>query len=286
MATRYISTTGNDTTGDGTEGNPWATIAKAYASSASGDTIVAAAGTYAMYGQQAWQKNLTLIGAGSTLTILDGGGGYSQLTANYASTICVFQDLQFYRFGGTYRLIDIFGGCDWTFRRCGFRSCYPLGNNQGGLIASGQGMSGVETITIDACWFYDCDCYDAGESTVVNLAAFGATQHNLNVFNTLFLFTTSGARQFNNWLMLRWAHTFNLTIKNNIFYSNSGTSVGGIRDYSGSAVLVLDFENNCWSGVTQQPGTGDILADPLLWDVGSLDFRLRAKDGSGNPNPS
>lgn len=39
MATKYISTTGNDTTGDGSLGNPWATLDKAYAACASGDTV-------------------------------------------------------------------------------------------------------------------------------------------------------------------------------------------------------------------------------------------------------
>lgn len=38
--TRYVHTvTGNDTTGNGTEGSPWATLAKAHTSSSDGDTI-------------------------------------------------------------------------------------------------------------------------------------------------------------------------------------------------------------------------------------------------------
>ncbi|MFA5130623.1 MAG: right-handed parallel beta-helix repeat-containing protein, partial [Patescibacteria group bacterium] len=47
MAEFFIAPTGSDTTGDGSQATPWASIAKAYASSASGDTIRAAAGTYA-----------------------------------------------------------------------------------------------------------------------------------------------------------------------------------------------------------------------------------------------
>jgi hypothetical protein len=45
-ATYYLSTTGNDTTGNGSEALPWASMAKAEASAANSDTIRMAAGTY------------------------------------------------------------------------------------------------------------------------------------------------------------------------------------------------------------------------------------------------
>jgi hypothetical protein len=46
MPTYYVAKTGNDTTGDGSKENPWATMAKAEASGANGDTVHVAAGTY------------------------------------------------------------------------------------------------------------------------------------------------------------------------------------------------------------------------------------------------
>ena len=46
-ATRYVSqTTGSDTIGDGTSGNPWATIQHALNYASSGDTVRVAAGDY------------------------------------------------------------------------------------------------------------------------------------------------------------------------------------------------------------------------------------------------
>jgi parallel beta-helix repeat protein len=44
--TYYVTTTGNDTTGDGSEDYPWATITHAIGQATSGDTIIVAAGTY------------------------------------------------------------------------------------------------------------------------------------------------------------------------------------------------------------------------------------------------
>jgi nitrous oxidase accessory protein NosD len=60
-ADRYVSPTGNDATGDGSSGNPWATIQHAINSSAAGDVIYVAAGTYSQ--QLTINKSLTLRGA-------------------------------------------------------------------------------------------------------------------------------------------------------------------------------------------------------------------------------
>ena len=44
--TYYVALTGNDTTGDGSETNPWRTIQKAANTMAAGDTVYIRAGTY------------------------------------------------------------------------------------------------------------------------------------------------------------------------------------------------------------------------------------------------
>ena len=48
MATYYVATTGNDTTGDGSSGNPWATPGKAAASAGVDDIIYVKSGTYSL----------------------------------------------------------------------------------------------------------------------------------------------------------------------------------------------------------------------------------------------
>ena len=47
--TNYVATTGSDTTGDGSEGNPWATITYSLTQVIAGDTIIVAPGTYVEY---------------------------------------------------------------------------------------------------------------------------------------------------------------------------------------------------------------------------------------------
>jgi len=59
--TYYVATTGSDATGDGSAGNPWATIQYAIDQTTSGDTINVAAGTYAE--AVSVTESVTLLGA-------------------------------------------------------------------------------------------------------------------------------------------------------------------------------------------------------------------------------
>ena len=60
MAIYYVSKSGNDTTGDGSQGNPWLTVQKAYStvSTAGGHTINVGAGTYAENTSGTWLLQL------------------------------------------------------------------------------------------------------------------------------------------------------------------------------------------------------------------------------------
>ncbi|HUU63503.1 MAG TPA: right-handed parallel beta-helix repeat-containing protein [Dehalococcoidia bacterium] len=67
----YVSTTGSDTTGDGSAGNPWGNISYAVGQAASGTTIHVAAGQYNEH-DITINKSLTIQGAGEGGTIVDG----------------------------------------------------------------------------------------------------------------------------------------------------------------------------------------------------------------------
>jgi len=65
----HVATNGSDTSGDGTEGNPFLTIAAAVAASASGDVILVGPGTYAA---ATLPDGVSLLGASLHRTVLTG----------------------------------------------------------------------------------------------------------------------------------------------------------------------------------------------------------------------
>jgi len=79
----YVATTGNDTTGDGSIGNPWATPAFGAASVSAGDTLYIRAGTYDITtpennnysGVAPHADNVTIAGYTGETAILRGNGG-------------------------------------------------------------------------------------------------------------------------------------------------------------------------------------------------------------------
>lgn len=70
----YVATTGSDTTGDGSSGTPFATIAHAHSVATSATTIYVFSGVYNATSVTITKSNITLQGYGSTKPILDAGG--------------------------------------------------------------------------------------------------------------------------------------------------------------------------------------------------------------------
>jgi hypothetical protein len=69
--TIYVSTSGNDSTGDGSAGNPYRTIGKGISMAVIGDTVSVDAGTYSE--NMAMQSGVVIQGTGADDTTIKGG---------------------------------------------------------------------------------------------------------------------------------------------------------------------------------------------------------------------
>jgi hypothetical protein len=136
VANFYVSTTGNDTTGTGTQLNPWRTIAFACGASsdvAAGDTIWVRGGTYA--------EGITIGKSGTTnapITVRNFTGEAVNVTTGNANGIFYFGNRN-----------------NWTVH--GFEIS---GATAGAGVFIEDGDDANQTTTIDGCHIHDCDSSD------------------------------------------------------------------------------------------------------------------------------
>lgn len=268
MATYYISPAGNDTTGDGSSGNPWLTFSKFLSSSASGDTCSAANGTYTFVSGLVI-NNRNLIAANTGLAVFSNGIG---VVWSFVNTVNIT--------GIKFSNLTYTGGSDWhlfggnnanfaaTFTNCTFQN-FTLDGTSAVFAGSRQAAEITTSMTFVNCLFDNIK----NDNTGVTDALFSNSLANTTTLAmtgcTIYPRQTGVTAL--HFILRNGAGTLNSTIKNTIFMNDTGATITWNSGAVSATVTYSDFYL-----ITSSPaGTGNITADPLFVDPANSNFNLR-----------
>lgn len=186
MATFYISPTGDDTTGDGSEGNPWFNLFYAINNSGTTDTIIVKEGSYK---QTAGINQSSIVdrvikseNLNPEATILDFDGVTVQrISSNINSSI---EGIKFIKIQAPSPSRSVFDNYKGEYiKNCIFENC--RGNNnvrgRGGIFEGG-------TTTVENCIFINCWSNTDGANTGGIFATAGINNYITTVKNCTFYF--------------------------------------------------------------------------------------------------
>jgi len=171
MATYYItpSPIGNDSTGDGSIGLPWATVEHATATvTSSGDTIYINAGTYTVSAQPYVERGVSIIGAGKDVVTINcnhAGGILEMWSAAIDNQPSVtVSGITFNGQNLGYNAVSITRRCNVTVDNCNFinfvsGACYAYDGYD-----SLANSPAIYNINVTNCEFTDCTRYLAAGS--------------------------------------------------------------------------------------------------------------------------
>lgn len=255
MATYYISPSGSDTTGNGSSGNPWLTLAKAYASSTTSDTIICKDGTYTF--ATATMSDRTIQAENSGLAIFDGASATALWTLSGISVTGIV----FKRFAYNFGYSGLFSySASVSFSNCTFHSLTVGTVYRAALFYT---LTASSALTLTNCLIY-------------NITSSGGGGGLFDVFNSpsgvsvtltgcaIYLGVTGAARVAVIFIL---SGSPTVTVKNSIFHNASG----GVCTWGGGNTATY----SCCYALTSPPtGTGVITSDPKLIDPTNVDFHL------------
>jgi len=243
MATKYVTKTGNDTTGDGTSSLPYLTISKALTVTTDNDTINIGEGTWA---ENIGSYSRTFQGVSMFKTIV------SSVTTVWVNKTVVFNDI---------KIIHNLAG---SFPIGGSTGSYTFNRAWHDMSAAATALLTYTEAAITVTYNYSIL---SGNSLAMTYTHFslGATfnfSHSVIVgmYATGYLFNTNNV----------------VSIENSIWYLPVACPIS-----LGSQAFVLE-QYNCWyapSGtITSKPGGAfnatDILTNPSFVDLTGFDLRL------------
>ena len=251
MDTIYVATTGNDGTGDGTQANPYQTIAKGITEVNPNGTVNVADGTY--YEHLVIDKNLNLVGQSQENTILDGSNTGRPLTINTGATVNISL------FTIHNGVSSFSGGAIDNYGTVTVNSNTFINNSAqyGGAIfnAYGSTLNVIESTFIDNRGFFGGGAiYDAeGTSTVTdstftnNLAGYGGaiyTYGTVTVSDSTF--TGNNATNYGGAIYNFYGYDYDATLNvtESTFNGNTALFGGAIYNYATLSVSDSSFTGN------------------------------------------
>jgi len=269
MASWYVATTGDDTTGDGSQGNPWLTIAHAIGAASTTDTIWIENGAYA-------ETAVTAAGFAKALTIRSVSGLAANVVITATTLLSPGTSVVRCLWGSTntgfaLTLLDVTLVLDYSLITSGWNTGYYYGN---GLLFSYQANG---NLIIARCFFLGKNLPDSAARTGFANAIQVADDAQLYIYKNTF-------RGFKN-------NGFACAVYSVYLSQNEITSLDNIYedcDYGiftkTTGILVTEnynsFYNNThnWAYGATAPGTdgtlgaNSITSDPLFVTAGSADI--------------
>jgi hypothetical protein len=283
MATKYISPTGNDSTGDGTIGLPYLTIAKAYAMTTTNDTISCAAGTYT-WAAVTWAGR-TFQGIAGTLeptVIFNGAGAHFSTTLQNNNT---FNDIVFTNVihNGSTQVPIFYQNTSGTltFNRCVFRQITTW-TSYGSALFILYSTGAPPALVLNNCLLHSCKAIN-GTTSYSGQALFSGYGNSINstititncVFYLNFLSTQSSEAII---FLAQSQDTKGIYVfKNTIIQSHPTYKFAYMQAAAQSwQSLTSTYCCNYNCNPTYVPtGTGNITTDPLFIDPTNSNFNLR-----------
>lgn len=271
MANYYIATTGNDTTGSGTLVAPWLTLAKALASSASGDTIYIAAGTYTFTNiTTTAMSGRILQGADATTTIFDGSAADVTWSVSGVSSI---NDLTFYNIKNDgpadMNQSGVFFGYlnhTTTFNRCIFN--HIIGTTLSGSVFTHSWSASESNFILNNCLLYDWS--GVGTQDCIQTKGYNTNATSRwECYNCTFDLTDSVMGYF-----VRSTVTPTWKMVNCIVYRASGGAKNMLFTAGSTAIATTcDFYGDIANNIPVS--TGNITTDPVFVSVSDRNYNLQ-----------
>lgn len=264
--------TGDNGTGDGSEGNPWETLAYAFDQTSADDTIICqdSIATYA-FATDIFGHAITIQGEKDDASgaVFDGAGGLASWRFDADSTIkkLTIQNALLPKDGNAVRASG--ASVDLIIENCILKQLYhyfnPSWSGTAGILG---GVSVGGSLTVENCLIYDCGQTSVPTHNIALISTYNSANFTITVTGTTVGLEVPGV---NLRLDVIWHGTAmvgaTFTVKNSIFYAATAFTVGT----SLTAATYSDFHN-----ITGSPsGTGVITSDPLLVDSPNGNLRLR-----------